>query len=85
VIDGQYTAGMWIDDQKTYDATPYHLLGFAYRPRTGPNVMRYMMIPLWFPTTLAAALLCLVWPKTRPKYSGKGFPVEIGGKPANKK
>ena len=78
VYFGQYTTGMWTGDRKTYEATPYHLFGFAYRPHTGPHVMRYLMIPLWFPTTLAAGLLWLVWRKTRPKYSGKGFPVEMG-------
>ena len=38
-------------------------------------------MPLWFPTTLSAGLLWLVWRKTRPKYTGKGFPVEPAAKP----
>ena len=35
-----------------------------------------VVIPLWFPTLLSAALGLFVWRKTRPKYNGKGFPVE---------
>lgn len=33
-------------------------------------------IPLWFLSLLATLLLMLVWRKTRPKYTGTGFPVE---------
>ena len=40
------------------------------------------MVPLYFPTLLSALLLWLVWRKTRPKYNGKGFPVEVGDKQA---
>jgi hypothetical protein len=36
----------------------------------------WLCVPLWFPTILSAGLLWLVWRKTRPKYTGKGFPVE---------
>jgi hypothetical protein len=39
------------------------------------------MIPLWLPTILSAGFLGLVWRKTRPKFSGKGFPVQVGAKP----
>jgi hypothetical protein len=37
-------------------------------------------VPAWFPTLLSAAVLCLVWRKTRPKIIGQGFPVEPDGK-----
>jgi len=33
-------------------------------------------IPLWFPTTLSAGLLWLVWRKTRQAAKGRAFPVE---------
>jgi hypothetical protein len=42
----------------------------------------YIIIPLWFPTLLSAALLWLVWRKTRPNYNGRGFPVEPARKEA---
>ncbi len=38
-------------------------------------------VPLWFPTLLSAGCLWLVWRKTRPKYSGKDFPVEPAAQP----
>jgi hypothetical protein len=65
----------------SYARTPYHVLGFAWRwdPTTEPQL--WVMIPLWFPTTLAAGFLWLVWRKTRPKYNGKGFPVEVAATP----
>jgi hypothetical protein len=36
----------------------------------------WLGFPFWFPTLLSALLLCLIWRKTRPKCTGKGFPVE---------
>ncbi len=44
----------------------------------GPDYVG-IFVPLWFPTILSAGCLWLVWRKTRPKYSGKGFPVEVAG------
>jgi hypothetical protein len=41
---------------------------------------RLIAIPMWFPTFLSAALLWLLWRKTRPKFNGKGFPVEPSAK-----
>jgi hypothetical protein len=83
VIYGQCDAAMRSEKQTRYENTAYHLLGFAWQSRTNPWEHRYMAIPLWFPTALFAGLLWLVWRKTRPKYNGKGFPVEIGEKAAN--
>jgi hypothetical protein len=64
----------------SYEHTAYHLLGFAWDAHAGPDRWHYIMIPLWFPPLLSALLLWLVWRKTRPKSSGKGFPVEVGEK-----
>jgi hypothetical protein len=60
-------------DSKGFD---YHFIGFGFLhfPRSWE-----LQFPLWFPTTLSAGCLWLVWRKSRPKYSGKGFPVEVGG------
>jgi hypothetical protein len=75
---GQFDARMRAGVQRLYKAIPYHLLGFAWQPyRAPPDADQRMMIPLWFPTTLSAAFLCLAWRKTRPKHTAKGFPVEV--------
>jgi hypothetical protein len=74
---GRYDAQARLRDQRFYDATPYHLLGFAWQPRILPDDLQFVMIPLWFPTLLSALVLWLVWCKTRSKDSGKGFPVEV--------
>jgi hypothetical protein len=70
--------------RNAYRNTPYHLLGFAWQPRTAPNPVQGVMIPLWFPTTLAAGFLWLIWRKTRPQYTGQGFPVEVATPEARK-
>jgi hypothetical protein len=62
-----------------YEKSAYHLMGFAWEPPASRELSQWIMIPLWFPTTLSAGLLWPVWRKTRPKYKGKGFPVEPGG------
>jgi hypothetical protein len=67
-----------------YERTPYHALGFAWQWDPAAELQLLVMIPLWFPTLLSAGCLWLVWRKTRPKYSGKGFPVEVGEKAAKK-
>jgi hypothetical protein len=41
-----------------------------------------MAFPLWLPTLILAGLNCLVWRKTRPKFNGRGFPVEAAAKEA---
>jgi hypothetical protein len=67
----------WTSD--CYGRARYRLAGFAIDPLLSPvaeGLGLWLTIPLWFPTTLSAGLLWLVWRKTRPKYTGKGFPVE---------
>jgi hypothetical protein len=41
-----------------------------------------VFFPLWFPTLLSALFLWLVWRNTRPRYNGKGFPIQVGPKNA---
>ena len=62
------------------DPKGYELLGFDLRYSDWGKGLRsfYLAIPLWFPTLLSAALLWLVWRKTRPKVKGRAFPVELG-------
>lgn len=69
-----------------YERNKYHFAGFAFNPSRGPlrSSGWSTLIPLWFPTLLFALLLWLVWRKTRPKYNGRGFPVEAAGKEATK-
>ena len=55
----------------------YHWGGFVY-DRNPAGVVA--TVPLWLVTALAAGLAFGVWRKTRGKYNGKGFPVEIAGK-----
>jgi hypothetical protein len=56
-----------------YSHSTYHFAGFAFTPTDG---LQIIMVPFYFPTLLSAALLWLVWRKTKPNYNGKGFPVE---------
>jgi hypothetical protein len=57
----------------------YHfVIGTVYCDATSYS----LTVPLWFPTLLSSLLLWLVWRKTRPKYGGRGFPVEVAGKGA---
>jgi hypothetical protein len=60
----------------------YDFLGFylGYGPSPGTAGAMAVLIPLWFPIFLSALLLWLVWRKTRPKYNGKGFPIESTAK-----
>jgi hypothetical protein len=39
-----------------------------------------IVFPLWLPTLLLTLLNWFVWRKTRAKYNGRGFPVEVGKK-----
>jgi hypothetical protein len=49
-------------------------LGFSGRV---DNDQWAVAIPFYFPTTISAALLWLVWRKTRPAVKGRAFPVEL--------
>ncbi len=68
-----------------YGYMRWQFLGFGY----DPSRIRFSKgddnwsaaAPLWFPTLLSALLLWLIWRKTRPKYNGKGFPVEPAAQP----
>jgi hypothetical protein len=51
----------------------HYYLGFFLK--IGPDE-NYVAIPFYFPTLISAALLWLVWRKTRPKAKGRAFPVE---------
>ncbi len=69
--------------RQEYPLTQYHWAGLAlWTGMVGPPDGKGCLvhIPLWFPTLLSALLLWLVWRKTRPKYNGRGFPVEAAGK-----
>ena len=57
----------------------YHLgFGFVNEKMWGQEQRVVLItIPFWCPTTLCAALLWLVWRKTRPKAVGRAFPVEV--------
>lgn len=79
----EYDATRRAASQRTYDATPYHLLGFAWHPRMPPESQQFEIIPLWFPMTLYAGFLYFLWRKTRPKqkHAAKGFPVELAAEP----
>ncbi|HEY4329361.1 MAG TPA: hypothetical protein VGN88_06475 [Phycisphaerae bacterium] len=70
--------------QEDYQATPHHLLGFAYEDLSpGPHLLSphsrevAVWVPFWFPSVLLAVLLWQVWRKTGHKYHGKGFPMEL--------
>ena len=54
--------------------------GYAHQINK-PDDILILAIPYWFPTTIIAALLWLVWRKTRPPVKGRAFPVEV--KPAS--
>jgi hypothetical protein len=67
-----------------FDASAkFSISGFAlWNTGPVPRGISYhgVSVPAWFPTLLSALLLCLLWRKTRPKHTVKGFPVEVGGK-----
>jgi hypothetical protein len=66
--------------KKSYTATAYRLGGFGWDEPVGfLGTSVYVFVPLWFPAMLSVGLLWVVWRKTRGKYDGKGFPVEVGG------
>jgi hypothetical protein len=68
----------WSALRQSYKISDYHFAGFAYADRDGRRAHVY--IPLWFPTLLSAAITCFLWLKTRSKFIGQGFPVEVGRK-----
>ena len=49
-----------------------YILGFSI---ISTHDEMWLTIPFWFPTTISAAVLWLVWRKTRPR--PRGFPVEV--------
>jgi len=70
----------WFEgDDLAYRSADVHFAGFAinwtydYAP---PCQGWFVRIPLWFPTTLSAGLVWLIWRKTRGKYRGQAFPIE---------
>jgi len=62
-----------------------HFVGFGVEAVRfiGEFIETRIGIPFWFPTTISAALLRLVWRKTRPPAKGRAFPVEAVEKVAN--
>jgi hypothetical protein len=77
VEHGQYYPDQRDRMRAVYKIIPYHALGFAWEPSRGFGIHPSVWIPLWFPSLVFALLLWFVWRKTRLKYSGKGFPVEV--------
>jgi hypothetical protein len=69
-----------LEDDWTYgdSVAVFHALGFSYRRDiiVGTSVT----VPFWATSSLSGGVLWLVWRKTRPKYNGKGFPVEVAKK-----
>ena len=58
-------------------ASPHYFLGFAWGRADFPSEGIFVAFPFWFPTAISAALLWLVWRKTRSKTKGRAFPVEL--------
>jgi len=54
-------------------------LGFAclWQEYAHIGTVSVLVIPFWFSSLLSAGLLWFVWRQTRPKSTGRGFPVEI--------
>jgi hypothetical protein len=71
-----YSSQLWQDWNAQAE---YHCGGFAYFPYTKLRSSWEIHIPFYFTTLLSAMLLWLIWRKTRAKYNGKGFPVEVAG------
>ena len=69
----RWEVGFW--ETGAWPRGPVRFMGFHVNERG-------ITIPLWFPTLLSALLLWRVWRKTRPKFNGRGFPVEAAGKEA---
>jgi len=55
---------------------PPTTLGFYVGPWPRSPKSLMIILPLWLPTLLLAALCWFVWRKMRAKYNGRGFPVE---------
>jgi hypothetical protein len=62
--------------QNVLQGCRHRVFGFASDTDTGAWHDKEFFMPFWFPTLLSALLLRVLWRKTRPKYSGKSFPVE---------
>jgi hypothetical protein len=82
-----WSAGWREANQLMADPPPflYRLGGFGYWSQSLTEYgHRSVCAPVWLPTLLSAVLLWLIWRKTRPAHSGRGFPVEAAGKEATK-
>jgi hypothetical protein len=69
--------------KKNYSTSAYRAGGFAYGPQNNPFlgwIGWAVMIPLWFPALVSAALLWWMWRRTRRRVPWRGFPVEAAGK-----
>jgi hypothetical protein len=66
-----------------YSRLDWRFAGFAAGRYPVPEGHRIVVVPLWCVVLPAAGLLWWVWRKTRPRFNGRGFPVEpVGGKEA---
>jgi hypothetical protein len=63
-----------------YSGCDFGGAGFAYVRMKGISTMGRVVVPLWFPTVLAAGAVCLLWRRTRGPGEGSGFPVEFDAK-----
>ena len=53
-------------------------LGFAYlREGTMPHTLHLLQAPYWFLIIVFSAILYVVWRKTRPRGTGRAFPVTL--------
>jgi hypothetical protein len=70
-------AGFWLAvyARDRYEKARWRWWGFSLEPA----VTGWVMVPLWFLAVCSAGVVIWVWRKTRAKYNGKGFPVEVGG------
>ena len=66
------------NDLETYveQWNDWQLLGFRFYI-DGTYHLRFIQIPLWFPSIVFSIGYWLVWRKTRPKPIGRAFPVEL--------
>src|ERR1039458_140482 len=66
--NGLYLGSLVVSPVVIFPPSPsYSFAGFQFSD--GP-LKKHIGIPFWFPTTISAALLWLVWRKTRPKPKG---------------
>jgi hypothetical protein len=89
-LDGFFDG--WEHQQSKYDGDntlwvghQFQLLGFGVSYELIYAHSPLLLIPLWFPTAICAALLCFSWRKTRQNGKGCAFPVEQSSKEASAK